>query len=114
MSLTYKHIPLRRGVWVKCTDAVFSADQYLIMPFRPRQGEYYSIRQFNRTYNPVTDIYVYSVLLNEIINPAVRMITNGEVRMVEPSFKLMRFTVVAGVEETTSALTEALDILNIV
>src|SRR3954466_10113610 len=112
MSFNYKQIKPQKGIWVKCVDGYFDTDQRHLVFRLPINNEFYTIRQFNSTRNPLTDLNAYTILLNEIINPRVATIIDSRTRLIEPSFRLSRFICVAEPEEVDSTVSLFYDILN--
>jgi hypothetical protein len=104
MPLDYT-IPIEKGTWLRCCNGVFSPEQLVLITNVPHLDEYYTIRHLHRIYNIITDIEQYTVLLNEVINPKLRVVLeNGLIDWVEPCFSLKRFDIVSGPEDVGNSV----------
>src|SRR4051812_24662505 len=95
MPFNYNDTTLSEGAWVQCTDDYFEESLPRIIPNKPRRYSFYSIRELR--FPSPDDIYPYpTILLNEVINPRVRLVNNRSIRLLEPGWRISRFIVITG------------------
>lgn len=105
---------LTKGTWVRCIDGEFTGEQRKLTLHVPRQGEYYSLRDWGISKNPVDGSSQITFLLNEITNrirQEINPITH-KTEYFEPSFRASRFELISDPQDISNTADEMINLLH--